>query len=241
MQLHRNISFQDERTLLTNLPEVRRLHGLVECSDWHNDDPLEQSLRLFHWMKRLPASLLETLDAPEAVLRTLLSSVVDPANGEHTVQALLAFSALIHDVGKAETWRRLPDGTTRCPGHEAVSARMASDICARFDLPPAEARFIVHLVGAHGEPYALFKRIAPLPAAQQQEQMRFFESEQADYFLPLLLLAFGDLVTSQLQTIREHKYEAVLEFYRLWMRTLWSREKGGTQVDRKRDRWEQER
>jgi hypothetical protein len=51
--------------------------------------------------------------------------------------------------------------------------------------------------------------------------MRRFEAEHADHLLPLLLLAWGDLVTSHLRTIRPQKYEAVLDFYRRWLQRAW--------------------
>jgi len=215
---------QDEQVLLASLPEALRLRGLVERNDWHQDDPFQQSLRLFRWVRCLPASLLEALATPGTAF---LTCVVDPSNGHRTVQELLAFVALIHDVGKAETFRLMPDGTTRCPDHEAVGARMAPAICARFGFTPVETRFITDLVGAHGEPYALFKEIAALPVPQQQERMRRFEAEHADHLLSLLLLAWGDLVTSELQTIRPEKYEAVLDFYRRWLQHVWPREERG--------------
>lgn len=203
------------------LPELVALQSVVEQSDWHNDDALRQSLRLFRWIKRLPASLLETIDLPEATVRALLVSSIDVEHGHYTTQELLAFAALIHDVGKAKTFQRLSDGSTRCPDHEVVGARMAPTICARFDFSPAETRFITRLVEAHGEPYALFKKIRALSVPQQQEQIARFEDAHKAYLLPLLTLAWGDLVTSHLGTIRAEKYEAVFNFYRRWLQNVW--------------------
>jgi hypothetical protein len=170
-------------------PELVALHNLVEQNDWHNDDPYQQSLRLFQWVKRLPAPLLEVMPLPEARLRSLLSSTVD--SGCYPLQSLLAFAALIHDVGKAETHQRLPDGMTRCPGHETVGARMAEAICNRFDFTQAETAFITTLVAAHGEPYALFKDIATLPVPQQQKWVGHFESRLRNLLLRRVLLAEG--------------------------------------------------
>jgi len=204
----------DKRELLTSLPEVRRLRSLVERNDWHHDDALQQSLRLFRWVKRLPDSLLETVNAPEALLQALLAAVVDPEHGHHTVQELLAFAALIHDVGKAETYRQQPDGTTRCPGHEVAGARLAPSLCARFGFSPAETDFITALVGAHGEPYELFKTLQGRPLQDWQGPMVRLAKRYGDRFLPLLLLAWGDLVTSHLAVNGPDKYKAVLAFYR---------------------------
>jgi hypothetical protein len=209
--------------LIGMLPELDALREVVEHSDWHDDDVLAQSLRLFHWVRQLPASLPGTVNAAAETVQTLLSTLVDPQGGPYTTRDLLAFAALVHDTGKAETYRRLPDGATRCPGHEAVSARIADDLCARFDFSSAETRFITGLVGAHGEPYALFKRIASLPTVQRQQEILRFEAEHAGDLLPLLLLALGDLTTSQLCSIQPDKYEAIFGFYRAWLQDIWSR------------------
>jgi hypothetical protein len=218
------IQFQGKPTLWPRLAEVCRLRGLIEHNDWQNDDLLRQSLRLARWVKRLPASLAEVVNAPAATWNSRLNSIIDPAGGQHTIHALLTFAALIHDVGKADTFQLLPDGTTPCPGHEAVSARLAPIICARLDFTPLETRFIHTIVAAHGEPYAVVKQVASLPAAQRQEQIQGFEAAHADHLLPLMLLACGDLVTGHLATIRPEKYQVVINFYRLWLHRLCARE-----------------
>jgi hypothetical protein len=214
----------DHDNLTQALPELNALRHVVERNDWHDDDALQQSFRLFHWVKDLPASLLETINAPEAAVRNLLGSAAAPGSARHTTHELLAFAALIHDVGKAKTFQRLPGGITRCPGHEAVSARMAPSLCACFDFTPAETAFITTLVRVHGEPYDLFKEIATLPVPQQHERIRHFQVDHADHLLPLLLLACGDLVTSQLQANKPQKYAALLDFYRRWFRSAFKEE-----------------
>ena len=215
-----NFAALEGNNLIKALPELGVLRHIVESSDWHEDDAFQQSLHLFHWVERLPASLDGTINMPEAATRARLTDVVDTKRGRYTTQKLLAFAALIHDVGKAETFQRLPDGTTSCPGHEAVSARLAPAICSRFDFTPAEARYITSLVRSHGEPYALYKTIVSLPASQRQEKKRLFEAQHAHDLLSLLLLASGDLLTSDLSRNRPHKFEAVLNFYRRWMQTV---------------------
>jgi len=204
-----------ESTLKTLLPELYALRQVTENNGWHTDDPFHQSLRLRQWLAELPASLVDLGLAPGRLpLSRHLSARVDPGAGIHTTQALLEFVALIHDVGKKETFGRRPDGTTRCPGHEVAGARLAGPICARFDLTPIETGFITTLVKTHGRPYALFKETAGLSAAQQQDRICRFEQQHAAYLCPLLLLACGDLVTSHLPLNRPARYEAVRRFYR---------------------------
>jgi hypothetical protein len=209
---------ESESALPGVLPELAALRGLVECTDWHDDDPLEQTLRLWRWLQRLPDSLLETMTVA-ASLSDHLAMRTGVEHG-HTMLELLSFAGLIHDIGKAETYQAQSDGTTRCPGHEAVSARMATAFCARFDFTPQETDLIVRLVAAHGEPYALFKRIAPLPELEQEEHLCRFAEDWGDDLLFLLLLAYGDLVTSHLGQRRPEKYAAIIPFYQVWLRHL---------------------
>ncbi|MCB0167443.1 MAG: HD domain-containing protein [Anaerolineae bacterium] len=213
----------EDHDLAQTLPELEALRYVIEQNDWHNDDAFQQSLRLFDWVKQLPASLLKIINLSEVALSAFLNAVVD-STSNYTNQELLGFTALIHDIGKADTLRRLPDGATRCPDHETIGARLAPVICARFDFTLAEIDFVTKLVKAHGEPYDLFKKTAALPAPQQQEQIRRFETGHTDHLRPLLLLACGDLLTSHLQTIRPEKYEAVIDYYRRWLQSVWSRE-----------------
>ena len=217
-----NLATYEDSDLVQAVPELNALQKVIEQNDWHNDDAFQQSLRLFHWVQELPASLLEVISLPEITLQAVLASVADPTNSHHTAKTLLGFAALIHDVGKTKTFQHLPDGTTRCPGHETVSARMTPTICARFDFTLAETRFMTNLVGAHGEPYALFKKIAALPAPEQQEQIRCFETQHADHLLPLLILASGDMLTSHLKAIQPEKYKAVFDFYQRWLQRIWA-------------------
>ena len=91
----------DEAGLLAVLPEVRRLGQFQERNDWHSDDPLQQSARIYQWLKGLSASLQKTTEALELPLDSLLPAKADPGRVRHTVAELLAFAALIHDVGKA--------------------------------------------------------------------------------------------------------------------------------------------
>lgn len=127
------------------------------------------------------------------------------------------FAALIHDVGKAAIFERSANGTTQCPGHEAIGGAMAATTCSRFDFTPTEAHFIIALVRHHGAPYTLYKQVAVLPREEREERVRRFEVEHSDHLLPLLLLATGDLVTSQLQIYHLDKYNGVLDFYRRWL------------------------
>ncbi len=196
------------------LPELYRLRNLRENNDWHTDDPLAQSLRLARFVESLPVSLPEV---PADALRPALAASLNRT----PVHTLLTFTALIHDVGKGATFRREADGLTRCPGHEAAGASLAPAICRRFDLPPEETRFVTALVGAHGEPYELYKQMKTLPPPRREAQRLAFEKRHAPYLRFLLLLAWGDMTTSNLPDRRPAKYRAIRKFYVEWLGKIW--------------------
>lgn len=206
------------KLLKTLLPELVALQTVTEQSDWHNDTPFRQSVRLRQWVVELPFSTSDLqLMIDDSSLTRQLAVRVDTESGAYTMHKLLKFAALIHDVGKKETFTLDDDGTTRCPGHETAGARMTPTICARFDFTSLETNFITTLVRDHGEPYTLYKDIAELSPADQEQRIHCFERAHTGHLLPLLLLACGDLVTSHLQEIRPEKYEPVLNFYRNWL------------------------
>jgi hypothetical protein len=210
--------------IVARLPELTRLQGFAENNDWHNDAPWAQSLRLLEWIIGLPGTLRATQSLRQRPFTSLLSRKYDKKNGRYPLHPLLSFTALIHDVGKAETFQRQPDGTTRCPGHEAAGAKMALSICQRFDFTKSETDFIETLVAHHGHPYALFKQICELPEPEQEAAVNQFEAQHASYLKPLLLLAYGDMITSHLQEINPVKFTAVFTFYTQWLQKVFPHE-----------------
>ncbi len=219
----------DTAALLLRLPEVSALAALVENNDWHDDDVLQQSLRLAGFVVGLPDSLRGVTGSVSTSVRTMLLDTTD--FGSYTTQDLLVLAALIHDVGKAETFENQPDGSTRCPGHEVAGARIAPALCARFALTSHETEFVAGLVAGQGVLSELFKRTAPLPMPEREERLRRFEDNWGDDLLPLLLLTYGDLVTSQLESRHPEKYAVILTFYQAWLGRLLGRlaEDGSTE------------
>jgi hypothetical protein len=202
------------------LPELDRLRGLVENSDWHNDDPYEQSLRLARWVADLPAGLGDFAGEPvDGMIRKLDEPAVFLTT-RRSLRELLVFAALVHDLGKAETYQRLPDGSTRCPDHEQAGADLIPALCDRFDFNPEETEWLTRMVEAHGEPYALFKSVGEVSAREQSGAQFTLERAYFDVMPELLILALGDLVTSHLQYRNPLKYRLVLDYYYVWLGRL---------------------
>lgn len=77
---------------------------------------------------------------------------------EHTLMMLrrmtapnrkLAWSVLLHDVGKADTRSVDPDGRIRFFGHESCGAIIAENICRRLRMPNDDMECCVHAVANH--------------------------------------------------------------------------------------------
>ena len=74
--------------------------------------------------------------------RLLLTHLKNPS-------PVLAFSALLHDVGKPRTSRTEPSGRIRFFGHEGVGARMAEEILRRLRFPNDDVGAIVACIANH--------------------------------------------------------------------------------------------
>ncbi len=68
---------------------------------------------------------------PEGDVLTHVCMVLDHVPDDH---ALLAWSAVLHDVGKPPTWRRAED-RIRFDGHDTLSAKMSTAILRRLHAP----------------------------------------------------------------------------------------------------------
>ena len=74
--------------------------------------------------------------------RLLLTHLKNPSS-------VLAFSALLHDVGKPRTSRTEPSGRIRFFGHEGVGARMAGEILRRLRFSNEEIEAVVACIANH--------------------------------------------------------------------------------------------
>ncbi|MFH0776843.1 MAG: CCA tRNA nucleotidyltransferase [Patescibacteria group bacterium] len=100
------------------LPEIWKLHGLEQPPKWHREGDV-----LTHSLGSL-ASL--------------------PKNAS----AALAFTTLLHDIGKTTTLRKI-DGEIEYPGHAEESAKIAEKILKRLKFDNATRAKIVWLVANH--------------------------------------------------------------------------------------------
>ena len=118
------------------LPEVDRMHGVEQPPDWHPEGDV--------WVHTL--LLLEKLEAG--------------------AEPTLAWSALLHDVGKPPCFVRDTD-RIRFNGHAEVGTRMAEAICARLHFSNEDTAQIASLVANH-------MRFGDIEKMKQSTLKRFF-------------------------------------------------------------------
>ncbi|HEY1160296.1 MAG TPA: CCA tRNA nucleotidyltransferase [Terracidiphilus sp.] len=129
------------------LPEVARMKGVEQPAQYHPEGDV--------WVHTL--GLLGQLEAECA--------------------ATLAWGALLHDVGKAPTFRRAPD-RIRFDGHVEVGVAMGTEICRRFRFSNEETRQIVSLIENH-------MRFADAERMKASTLKRFFRLEGFEEHLAL--------------------------------------------------------
>src|SRR5438876_3128972 len=103
----------------------------------------------------------------------------------------LAWSALLHDVGKPPTFRRAPD-RIRFDEHASVGVKMAEAICQRLRFSNDDTEQVLALVGNHmrfGDVERMksstFKKFISLPRFEQHLQLHRLDCEASDRILRL--------------------------------------------------------
>ena len=122
--------------------------------------------------------------------------------------ATLAWSALLHDVGKPATFRRAPD-RIRFDGHVEVGVRMAEEICRRLRMSNSDTGQILALVANH-------MRFGNVENMRASTLKRFFRLQQFEEHLALhkmdCIASHGDL--SLYNFARQHYESAEPEHIR---------------------------
>jgi poly(A) polymerase len=166
-QARRALELLDESGLLKEvLPEIAAMKGVEQPPQYHPEGDV--------WVHTL--MLLEGL----------------PAGASPT----LAWSALLHDVGKPPTFRRAPD-RIRFDGHADVGAKMAREIGNRFRMSNDEIDQITAVVAQH-------MKFPELPKMRESTLKRFLRQPKFDEHLEMhrldCLASHGDLSLHDLAT-----------------------------------------
>jgi poly(A) polymerase len=163
------------------VPEVEAMRATKQPAP-HRFDVLEHSLRAVAGCDRL----LARLDALAPHGEELAAHVAEPLGGGARRGAALKLAALLHDVSKPETRRRV-GGRVRFFEHDVIGARRARAIGERLRLPERVTAVVERVVRHHLRPMHLGHAGAITPRARY----RFYRDLREDT-RDLLLLALAD-------------------------------------------------
>lgn len=163
------------------LPETTAMRATAQPAP-HRFDVLEHSLRAVGGVDRLLAGLDRL--SPHTV--ELAADVGEPLGGGLDRGRALKVAALLHDVAKPETRRRVRGGV-RFIGHDVVGAERAQAIAERWRLPSRVTEVVRRLVRHHLRPMHLENAGTITPRARY----RFYRELGGDT-RDLLLLVLAD-------------------------------------------------
>ena len=163
------------------IPEIEPMRGTRQPAP-HRFDVLEHSLRAVAGCDRL----LARLDALAPYGEELAVHVAEPLGGGAGRRTALKLAALLHDVSKPETRRRV-SGRVRFFEHDVIGARRAREIGERLRLPERLTALVERVVRHHLRPMHLGHAGAITPRARY----RFYRDLREDT-RDLLLLVLAD-------------------------------------------------
>ncbi len=163
------------------IPEIEPMRGTRQPAP-HRFDVLEHSLRAVAGCDRL----LARLDALAPYGEELAVHVAEPLGGGAGRSTALKLAALLHDVSKPETRRRV-SGRVRFFEHDVIGARRVREIGERLRLPERLTALVERVVRHHLRPMHLGHAGAITPRARY----RFYRDLREDT-RDLLLLVLAD-------------------------------------------------
>jgi len=189
------------------LPEVEAMR-LTKQPAPHRFNVLEHSLRAVAGCDRL----LARLDALAPYGEELAAHVAEPLGGGARRGAALKLAALLHDVSKPETRRRV-EGRVRFFEHDVLGARRARAIGERLRLPERVTAVVERVVRHHLRPMHL----GHAAAITLRARYRFYRDLREDTRdLLLLVLADAAAVTGASPLATWRRAGVVRELFAGW-------------------------
>lgn len=189
----------------------------VTKNDFHHlglfDHSVETNPQLEQVMETLPDWVQERFDIQLNVGLTRLATT--------------KIAALLHDIGKPQTWAITPEGRHTFYTHDKLGAEMCKDIGARLKWTRPVDRLVYNLVRWHLRPGALFHQGTPTNKAIA----RFYRSI-GDDTPELIVLAFADFgatrgpgLSGENRTEGERNLYELLDGYKTYVEESKTREK----------------
>ncbi|MCB8944166.1 MAG: HDIG domain-containing protein [Ardenticatenaceae bacterium] len=189
---------QQHGLLAQVLPEIAALADLAQ-SPPHHEPVLAHTISVLRWLVQVEKAIQpesETADPPLTLLQQKLAPYTAPL-AEHLARSvdggvsgldLLRWSAVFHDVGKAET-RTEENGRIRFLGHDKVGASIAARRLRRLAFSNEAINHIKQTVTGHMRPLWLVENQGDKPS--RRAVYRFFRDIKTAG-LDVALLALAD-------------------------------------------------
>lgn len=125
--------------MVKEIPEIYQLREIIENNDWHNHESVfDHTLTVLKELKKIIKN-----SSPK--IKKELNKRID----NYRRKDLLFLAALLHDIGKRETLKKINDITSSLD-HEKEGAKKVKKILNRFDLSEKEKRIVRKIVRNHG-------------------------------------------------------------------------------------------
>ena len=135
------------------VPEVLSMQG-IQQSPPHHLPVYEHTLRVMNNVSLLALSH-ERLAFLEPLYEDLQHYFNSKLAGNVSRLAMMPLAALLHDIGKPQTFQLGDDGRIRFWNHPQVGANISNDILSRWRLSDQARRFVVKIVRYHMRPLLL--------------------------------------------------------------------------------------
>ncbi|MBC8123842.1 MAG: HDIG domain-containing protein, partial [Gemmatimonadaceae bacterium] len=133
------------------LPELTAMEA-IGASGYHHLPLIEHTFEVVCQVDRAVTRQSEGLQA----------DLARPVTGMRSVQTLVKWAALLHDIAKPATWKVDPEtGKTSFTDHENQGAVMSQSILQRLKFSRDEERWVVALVKHHLRPGGLAAHLPP--------------------------------------------------------------------------------
>lgn len=179
-----------------------RLASTVENNSWHvAQSVMDHATATFEAARRLE-TLVDEPDLQQHVARFLRAV---PAHCQRTRMDLLRAAALLHDIGKPQTLRRLPDGTTSCPQHAKVGAELLRgqrESLRAHGLTASDCEYVIDIVQRHHDMDAF---VEANDDATQVLQRHHFLKGSGELAGDLMLFYLADLEGCRMAASEEEK------------------------------------
>jgi len=162
---------------------------------------------LHHHLNLIDHSI-ETVRQVEQILYTLPEWVQEQlfseqANGIKRI-SLLKIAALLHDLGKPQTWQIDEEGRHRFIKHDDVGAKLAEEPLKRLKFSKNAAKYIIKLIRHHIYPSQLIRDRELTTEKAVMKMFRKLEDESVD----VIVLAMADRLSARGQEITDEVINA---------------------------------